>query len=52
MHANAAVLETEKNHIKTKVHYLSPTNGGHRFEWVRANSALCNVEMTKLLKTE
>jgi hypothetical protein len=52
MHANAAVLETETNHSKTKMYYLSPTNDGYRFEWMRANSALCNVEMTKLLKTE
>ena len=50
--ANASVLETEKNHSKTKMYYLSPTNDGYRFEWVRANSALCNVEMTKLLKTD
>jgi hypothetical protein len=46
------LFAVEKNHSKTKMYHLSPTNDGYRFEWVRANSALCNVEMTRLLKSD
>ena len=50
--ANGTLLAVEKNHSKTKLYHLSPTNDGFRCEWMRANSALCNVKMTKLLKSD
>jgi hypothetical protein len=35
--ADGTRLAVEKNHNKTKLYHLSPTNDGFRFEWKRAN---------------
>ena len=47
--ANGELLPIEKNsHPKTKMYHLPLTNDGYKFEWVQANSALCNAQMTKM----
>ena len=51
--ANADLLPIERdNQPRTKMYHLSLTNGGYRFEWMRAKSALCNVQLTKLQRSD